>query len=106
MKKPTTKPIYIPIDISLQSLDASEIDELGKDDDFKKIAMEEIEKILVYLSETKENEITVFTISNLGIKISIPRTGYKKALAKLIEYHQVKENYKKCSELTKLKSKL
>ncbi|MEK6881848.1 MAG: hypothetical protein AABY22_19680 [Nanoarchaeota archaeon] len=100
------KPKHIPLDITLQFTKEEQLENLKNDKDFKKLIFDEVEKTLVFLSENKSKKTNFFIISNLGISISVVKKNYKKLVDSLIVYHTEKENYAKCSELTKLKEKL
>lgn len=102
-KSPKT---YVPLDISLHFDDLDQLEKLETTPEFKDILFESVVEALIFVSKSKDPKIALFRIPTLDMVITLSKENYNKVLENIIKHYTIKEEYNKCSELTKLKKKL
>ena len=54
----------------------------------------------------KDNEVKLFSITNLDCFLLLKKSNFPKVIDKTIKFYEAKEDYDKCAELIKLKGKV
>jgi len=83
-----------------------ELNELVESRDFHQLLLDESIKVIEESLKAKENEVKLFSISNLDCFIILNRLDFPKVITKAIELYESLEDYDRCAELVKLKKKV
>ena len=95
-------------DVSLEIIydHKEELEELIESRDFHQLLLDESIKVIEESLKMKENEVKLFSISNLDCFIILNKIDFPKVINKAIELYESLEDYDKCAELVKLKKKV
>ncbi len=83
-----------------------ELNELIENLDFHQLLLDESIKVIEESLKIKENEVKLFSITNLDCFILLKKSNFTKVIDQTIKFYESKEDYNKCAELIKLKGKV
>jgi hypothetical protein len=83
-----------------------ELDVLLDDEDFHQVILDEALKVITEAIEEETKEARIAYISNLSSSLLVHKDNFKEVLNTILKFYEKKEDYAKCSEIVKLKSKL
>ncbi len=91
-----------PVEIEIDYLNEKELKEISKDKTFISYVNDIFYKHIKEAIEQKEEVTHVFTITNLGFRVKIEKSQYKKFLTKVLKTFEKEEKYLECAEIIKL----
>ena len=83
-----------------------ELSELVESEDFHQLLLDESIKVIEESLKIKDNEVKLFSITNLDCFLILKKSNFSKVIDKTIKFYEAKEDYNKCAELIKLKKKV
>ena len=86
--------------------DKEDLDILTESEDFHKLLFGEVVTGIEEAIESQSSTAKIIYIPNLECSVTIYRRNFKAALEGVIKFYEKQEDYKKCAELVKLKTKI
>lgn len=94
------------LSIEIQYDYAEELNELVENEDFHKLLLDEAIATIEHALDKKRKSARIFYVPNLECSVVLEERNFNKVLDKAIIFYEQQEDYKKCSELVKLKEQV
>lgn len=104
MSKSKTPKKPLALEIIFQQIE--DLQDLATNKEYASFILKESYKIITEAIKKKQPTAQLFNISNLGFVISVKKENYKLCLQNIIKCYEEIEDYKTCSQINKLISKL
>ena len=83
-----------------------ELSELVESKDFHQLLLDEAIEVIEEALDKKENQVTLFSITNLDCFLMLEKSNFPKVINKVIKFYEAEEDYDKCAKLVKLKERV
>jgi hypothetical protein len=83
-----------------------ELNELVESKDFHQLLLDEAIKVIEESLNKKENQVKLYSITNLDCFLVLEKSNFSKVISKVIQFYEAEEDYDKCAKLVKLKEKV
>tara|TARA_R110002051_G_scaffold172946_1_gene243172 strand:+ start:159 stop:497 length:339 start_codon:yes stop_codon:yes gene_type:complete len=83
-----------------------ELDELGKCEEFQQLLLDEAVSTIENALNKDRETTRMFYVPNIRCSIILEKSNFNEVLDTAIEFYELRENYKKCAKLIKLKKKV
>lgn len=98
--------LSIPLKLNIHYEEPEDLNNLIEDEPFRILVLENALAALKQAIRKNKSECVLFDLVNYNYKVKINKSQYKLLIDKIIKYYEVQEEYVKCKELVKLKSRL
>lgn len=95
-----------PLALEILFQQIEDLQDLVNNKEYASFILKESYKTITNAIKKKQSTVQLFNISNLGFIISIKKENYKPCLQSILKCYEEIEDYKTCSQINKLISKL